>query len=167
MKLSILAVAAVLTLGALPASAEPITCFRVRNIISCPGYGDFNYRSNNNRFENNRSENNRFDDDFRGDNRYQPINQIYVEILGRRADSEGARIYIQRLDNGWNLEQVRRDVAYSAEGERAINRAYLDILRRNVDPSGLETYRRYLASGRSMADVRRELANSREANRFR
>jgi len=182
MKLSILAATTILILAALPAQAqrrtESITCYRDRNVISCPGYGSFNYRGNNN------SDNRRYDDDYNRDNRryddnrrvdnrryddfngLQAINVIYLEVLGRRTDLGGARTYIQALNNGWTLDRVRHDIAYSAEAEEVINRAYLDILRRNADPSGLDTYKRSLASGRTIADVRRQLASSPEA-RFR
>jgi Domain of unknown function (DUF4214) len=91
------------------------------------------------------------------------INEIYIQVLGRRTDINGARTYIQSLNNGWTLERVRNDIAYSSEAEQLIRRAYLDILRRDADSSGLETYKRYLASGRTIVDVRRELARSPEA----
>jgi len=175
MKVSILATAAILILAAMPAQAqrrgEPITCYRTRNVISCPNYGEFQFRnSNNGRFNNN----GRNDDDDRvfGDrrsNRYndntglQAINEIYIQVLGRRTDLGGARTYIQYLNNGWTLERVRNDIAYSPEATQVINRAYQDILRRDADPNGLETYKRYLASGRSITDLRRELSRSTEA----
>jgi hypothetical protein len=180
MRFSILAVSAILILSAMPAEAqrrtEQITCFRDRNTINCPNYGSFNIRNDNSRYYNdNRNDNRRYDDDnYRvpGDNRrnryddnsgLRTINEIYFQVLGRRVDIGGARTYIKSLNDGWTLDRVRNDIAYSGEAEQAINQAYNDILRRNADPGGLETYKRYLASGRSIADVRRELARSSEA----
>ncbi|AFY72610.1 hypothetical protein Syn7502_00450 [Synechococcus sp. PCC 7502] len=169
MKLPILAATAILILAALPAQAqrrsERITCYREWNVISCPGYGEFTIR-------NDRNNNYRRDDDnyrpydnsrYNDINGLQAINQIYFEVLGRRTDLSGARTYINNLNNGWTLQRVRADVAYSAEAEQVINRAYQEILRRDVDPSGLETYKRLLANGGTIADVRRELARSPEA----
>lgn len=178
MRFSILAVSAILILSALPAAAqrriEQITCYRDRNVINCPNYGSFNIRSDNSRYYNdNRNDNRRYDDDnYRADNRrnryddtngLRAINEIYFQVLGRRVDMGGARNYIQSLNNGWTLDRVRNDIAYSYEAEQAINQAYNDILRRNADAGGIETYKRYLASGRSIVDVRRELARSPEA----
>jgi hypothetical protein len=179
MKLPILAATTILVLAALPAQAqrgaERITCYRERNVISCPGYGDFNIRGNNNRWDNDNydrpSNNRRYDDNNYGrrSSRYDDtnglwtINQIYISVLGRRTDLDGARTYIQALNNGWTLDRIRRDIAYSPEAQSVINQAYIDILRRNADSGGIETYRNLLASGRSIADVRRELARSPEA----
>jgi len=180
MRFSILAVSAILILSAMPAEAqrrtEQITCFRDRNIINCPNYGSFNIRNDNSRYyKDNRKDNRRYDEDndrVPGDNRrnryddtsgLRAINEIYIQVLGRRVDIGGARAYIQSLNNGWTLDRVRNDIAYSSEAEQAINQAYNEVLRRNADASGLETYKRYLASGRSIADVRRELARSPEA----
>ena len=180
MKLSIFAAVSVLVLAAvMPVQAqrrgEPITCYRTRNVINCPNYGDFNIRGNDtNRWDNdyNRSGNNRrYDDDYsRSDNRryddnsgLRAINEIYVQVLGRRTDLDGARTYIQSLNNGWTLDRIRRDIVYSPETQNVINRAYIEILRRNADSNGIETYRNFLASGRSIGDVRQELARSPEA----
>ncbi len=184
MRFSILAVSAILILSAMPAAAqrrtEQITCYRDRNVINCPNYGSFNIRNDNSRYyndnrnDNRRYNNNNYDDNYRvlrdnRRNRYddtnglRAINEIYIQVLGRRVDIGGARAYIQSLNNGWTLDRVRNDIAYSSEAEQAINQAYNDVLRRNADASGIETYKRYLASGRSIADVRRELARSPEA----
>lgn len=165
MKLSILAAIAVLIVGVLPASAqrrsERITCYRERNVISCPGYGSFNLRNNNRNYDDGyRNGNNRRYDNNNG---LRAINEIYIQILGRRTDLDGARTYIQALNSGWTLERVRHDIAYSGESEQVINQAYREILRRDVDAGGLETYKRYLASGRTIRDLRRELARSPEA----
>ncbi|MDX1977270.1 MAG: hypothetical protein SFT94_06320 [Pseudanabaenaceae cyanobacterium bins.68] len=49
------------------------------------------------------------------------INRIYVEELGRNADREGLYTYQDRFDNGWSIEDIRRDIANSQE---ARNRYY-------------------------------------------
>jgi hypothetical protein len=167
MKLSIFAATSVLVLvAAMPVQAqrrgEPITCYRTRNVITCPNYGDFNIRNydNNRRYDDdNRSGNRRYDDS----SGLRAINEIYVQVLGRRTDMGGARTYIQALNNGWTLDRVRRDIAYSSEAQNLINRAYVEILNRNADSGGMENYKRLLGDGKSIDDVRRELANSPEA----
>jgi len=176
MKLSILAAIAVLIVGVLPASAqrrsERITCYRERNVISCPGYGSFNLRNNNRNYDDGYKNSDRYEDNnyrngnnrrYDNNNGLRAINEIYIQVLGRRTDLDGARTYIQALNSGWTLERVRHDIAYSGESEQVINQAYREILRRDVDAGGLETYKRYLASGKTIRDLRRELARSPEA----
>jgi len=171
-KLSIFALTAILVLSALPAQAqrraERITCYRERNVISCPEYEDFNIRGN----YNDRWDNDNYNYDSRNDNRgdryddysgLRAVNEIYVQVLGRKTDYDGAKTCIQALNNGWTLARVRRDIAYSPEAQSVINQVYIDILRRNADSSGMETYRNSLANGKSIADVRRKLARSPEA----
>lgn len=167
---SLVAVGAILALTAgLPAQAqrgERINCFRDRNVITCPGYGQFNIR-NNNRWDDDDYDRRNFGDRYDDVSGLRAINEIYLSVLGRRTDLSGARTYIRNLNNGWTLQQVRRDVAFSREAENLINQAYRQILRRNADSGGLETYKNYLAGGRSIRDVRRELANSEEAANLR
>ena len=43
------------------------------------------------------------------------INQIYQQELGRNADGEGLRHYINQYYNGWSLWQIRRDIGSSQE----------------------------------------------------
>ena len=91
------------------------------------------------------------------------INRIYRNVLGRNADNRGLRMYRQRVESGWSLEKVRRDIADSSEAEQAINRLYQGELGRNADREGLRTYKRRLADGWSLDRVRQDISRSREA----
>jgi hypothetical protein len=152
-----LASAAFLLVSSIPAiaSAEPITCYRDRDYIDCREFGRFRYGGNYN--DNNRSNNNYYND----------INSLYQQILGRNADRAGLDNYSRNLNSGWNLGQVRRDLAYSGEVASAVNRVYLQVLGRNVDSGGLETQKSFLANGGSLDQLRRNLANSNEARNRR
>ncbi len=43
------------------------------------------------------------------------INEIYRQQLGRNADWDGIRHYINQYRNGWSLGQIRNDIANSKE----------------------------------------------------
>ncbi|MFE1743935.1 DUF4214 domain-containing protein [Coleofasciculus sp. H7-2] len=96
-------------------------------------------------------------------NVYNNINRIYQNVLGRKADNRGLRLYRQRVESGWSLEKVRRDIADSSEAEQVINRLYQNELGRNGDREGLRTYKRRLADGWSLDRVRQDISRSREA----
>jgi uncharacterized protein YbcI len=138
-------------------NVETITCFRDRNVIDCQGYGSFKYRSNN---SNNNGDFNRPGNNSRLEGE---INNIYLQVLGRNADSSGLRTYTQAINNqGWTLDQVRRDLASSPEFDRAINRLYQEFFGRNADAAGLQKYRNLVINGGSLDDVRNEIADSPE-----
>jgi hypothetical protein len=111
---------------------------------------------------------NRYDDRYDRNNRNNRnsledrIDRIYREVLGRPADRDGLRTYVNRVrDRNWSLERVRNELASSREAESAIDRAYQEILGRNADRNGLRTYLRRLQSGWSMQRIREDLINSR------
>ena len=98
----------------------------------------------------------------------QRIDQLYREVLGRRADRDGLRTYSDRmLRAGWDENRVRQDLARSGEARDRINQLYREILGRNADPGGLRNYQRHLEQGWSLDQVRRELQNSPEARNRR
>lgn len=112
------------------------------------------------------------DDGGRYDDRYRrshsDIDRIYRDVLGRRADRNGLRTYSRRIEQGWSLREVRRDLARSRECESAINAIYRQVLGRNADRGGIRTYTTRLAEGWSLSEVRRDISNSREAkDRYR
>ncbi len=151
-----IASAALLSLTALTngVSAEPITCYRERDTIDCPGYGRFPYNGS-------------YSSGYYG-NLTQDINRIYQDVLGRAADRNGLNTYSRRVrQEGWTIAQVRADVAGSAEATRAIHNVYRQVLGRNADSQGLEAYRRRLIDGANLTIIRRELANSPEARNRR
>lgn len=94
---------------------------------------------------------------------YDALDDIYKDVLGRNIDNNGIRTYVDRLERGWSLAQVRQDVAQSREAEQALDQLYRQVLGRGIDPRGLDTYQRKIARGDSLRDVERELRRSDEA----
>lgn len=127
-----------------------INCYRDRDVITCPNYGKFRYSSNNNNgdWSNNNS------------NIQTEINDLYIQVLGRNANSNDFRNYNSQ---NWSFEQARRNLANSQEFNQTINNLYREFLGRNADNNGLQSYRNQVINGRSFEDVRNEIANSPEA----
>ncbi|MFM7572872.1 MAG: DUF4214 domain-containing protein [Snowella sp.] len=130
-----------------------INCYRDRDVITCPNYGKFRYSSNNNNgdWSNNNA------------NVQTEINNLYIQVLGRNADANGLSSYVQAVNRGRSLAEVRRSLANSQEFNQSINKVYQEFLGRNVDNNGLRNYRNIIINGRSFEDVRNEIANSPEA----
>lgn len=102
---------------------------------------------------------------YRGDRRdlEDRIDRLYREVLGRPADRNGLRTYVDRVrDRNWSLQRVRDELANSREAESAIDRAYQEILGRRADSRGMRTYLERLRGGWSIQRVREALMNSRE-----
>ncbi len=158
MKPSVLLGLTLLLLGSVPkiASAQPMTCYRdsANSTISCPGFGDFNYRQQSSGGGN--SYQNRADV-------YDAVDELYQEVLGRDADRAGLRTYRRFIEQGWSLSRVRSALASSPEAEQIINSIYRQYLGRDADPGGMDTYRGFLDRGWSMDQVRRAVAESPEA----
>jgi len=138
MKLPILSAATILLMSFISANSaiaqsERITCIRTQNVINCPGYGRFNYRSNSNNSNYNRQDLDR------------AINNIYQQYLGRNADPAGLLAYRNSIINGGNIEDVRNAIANSPE---AINR------NRN------STFNK--KDNKKVKDVKNEVSNSSE-----
>jgi uncharacterized protein YbcI len=130
-----------------------INCTRDRTVISCPNYGNFRYSSNNN--NGNWSNNN--------SNVQTEVNNLYVQVLGRNADANGLSSYVQAVNQGRSLAEVRRNLANSQEFNQSINKLYQEFLGRNVNSNGLQSYRNAIINGRSFEEVRNEISNSPEA----
>lgn len=94
---------------------------------------------------------------------YDELDDIYKDVLGRNIGRDGLKTYVRRLEQGWSLTRIRKDVAESDEAEQALDGVYRRILGRGVDPSGFKTYSRKLARGSSLRDVARDLQKSKEA----
>ena len=131
-----------------------INCSRDRDVITCPNYGNFRYSSNNNNgdWSNNNS------------NIQTEINNLYIQVLGRNANTNELRRYNQAINNqGWSLAQARRNLANTQEFNQAINNIYREFLGRNADNNGLQSYRNAVINGRTFEDIINEIANSPEA----
>jgi len=94
------------------------------------------------------------------------IDELYREVLGRRADETGLRNYSDRVSrNGWSYERVRRELALSREASEQIRNTYRQVNRRNPDSETIRRYQTALARGSSLDEVRREIQNSRNTGR--
>ncbi|NJR68336.1 MAG: DUF4214 domain-containing protein [Synechococcales cyanobacterium CRU_2_2] len=100
-----------------------------------------------------------------GETLRQQINEVYQDILGRRADRNGLNTYGRKLQSGWRLDRVRQDLANSDEARDRLNDIYRRVLNRDIDSGGLKTYRRRLAGDWSLIDVEQDVRQSDEARR--
>lgn len=92
------------------------------------------------------------------------INNLYVQVLGRNANTNELRGYNQAINNqNWSLAQARRNLVNTQEFKQTINNIYREFLGRNADSNGLQSYRNQIINGRSFEEVRNEIANSPEA----
>ncbi len=98
------------------------------------------------------------------DDKYDKVIDIYRDMLGRKPSDRGVlRYYARRLNSGWSIQDVRRDIANSHEVQQAINQIYLQELGRHADLGGMRSYTRRLEEGSSLNKIRRDIRNSSEA----
>ncbi len=97
------------------------------------------------------------------------VERAYEDILGRRVDKAGMRIFRSKIiDEGWTEKQVRDALRNSPEfkEQRAdiiIKRAYEDILGRQPDHGGLAVYREKISNQHwSEKQIRDSLRQSQE-----
>ena len=100
------------------------------------------------------------------------ITAAYEDILGRKPDPEGLRLFRTKMvDEKWSEQDVRKALKKSAEHKQSdadgiIARAYQDILGRDPDPEGLKLYRKLInEDGWSEKNVRDALRKSPEAKK--
>jgi hypothetical protein len=142
MKFKVLLIAALLLSAgiAVPAKAE----------IPCSGNGNENLclaQRRDRRYRN-------------SDYYYYQINQIYREVLGREADSEGMRTYGRKLDNGTSIRDIREDIARSREARDTIKRMYQELTGRSPRDGTVRDYSNRLADGWTLSDVRADIVGS-------
>jgi len=115
----------------------------------------------------NRTSNDRNYNPTNNNNNFQgEINNLYVQVLGRNANSNDFRSYNQAINNqNWSLTQARRNLVNTQEFNQAINNIYREFLGRNADNNGLQSYRNQVINGRSFEEVRNEIADSPEARK--
>ncbi len=107
------------------------------------------------------------------------IRRAYEDILDRKPDSKGLRLYRSRMiDDDWTEQDVREALRSSPEhakyrqssADKIVRRAYEDIFDREPDSKGIRMYRaKILDDGWDEQDVRRALKKSpeyREKNRI-
>jgi hypothetical protein len=153
-----------------------IASIRVRN-----RQGDWGAFSDNRRFGDGGpfgSDNGRFGSGS-GDGSYAQnperiIRRAYADILGRRPDPEGLRLYRSRMiDDGWTEQQVREALRTSPEyreqntmtyprAQEVVRLAYLAVLGREPDAGSRGYVENVMRQHWTQQDVERELRRSAE-----
>ena len=97
------------------------------------------------------------------------VENAYQDILGRKADPAGMRMFRSKIiDEGWTQQQVRDALRDSPENiqegvDRIIKQAYEDVLNRQPDRSGMEFYKKLIINDKwSEKQVRDSLRQSAE-----
>ena len=100
------------------------------------------------------------------------IQRAYEDILDRKPDQDGLRLYRSRMiDDDWSEEDVRKALRTSPEyakhrkerAEKIVRRVYEDVLGREPDSKGMTSYRaKVMNQDWSERDVRDALKKSPE-----
>ena len=97
------------------------------------------------------------------------VENAYQDVLGRKADPAGMRMFRSKIiDEGWTQQQVRDALRDSPENiqkgvDRIIKQAYEDVLNRQPDRSGMEFYKKLIINDKwSEKQVRDSLRQSEE-----
>jgi TorA maturation chaperone TorD len=100
------------------------------------------------------------------------IRRAYEDILDRKPDQDGLRLYRSRMiDDDWTEEDVRKALRTSPEyakhrkerAEKIVRRVYEDVLGREPDSKGMTSYRaKVMNQDWSERDVRDALKKSHE-----
>jgi hypothetical protein len=100
------------------------------------------------------------------------VTAAYEDILGRKPDAEGLRVWRSKMvDEGWKEKDIRNALKKSTEHKQdevngIITRAYEDILGRKPDQAEVKLYRdKMTKEGLSEKKLREALRNSPEAKR--
>ena len=98
------------------------------------------------------------------------VTAAYEDVLGRKPDDEGMRLYRSKMvDHNWSEKDVRKALKASNEAksenvDEIITRAYQDILGRDPDKEGMKTYRKKMTEeGMTEKRLREILRKSKEA----
>lgn len=94
--------------------------------------------------------------------------RLYEGILGRDADLEGAKAFVNLVNSGASQTDIANQFLNSAEfagaiNEEAINNLYSALLGRTGDQDGVDAWEAVLANGGTLTDVAAGIALSGEA----
>ncbi len=94
--------------------------------------------------------------------------RLYQGILGRDADVNGAKSFVEAVNNGTSLTDIANAFLNSNEFAGAnnaanINDLYSTLLDRDADEAGSDAWAALLANGGTLADVAAAIAVSQEA----
>ncbi len=88
---------------------------------------------------------------------------LYVQVLGRPADSGGLATAVAELGSGVTAAQLQTIFATSPEAQADLRNAYLQILGRPIDSGALTNLTAALSNGEPLAKIETSLATSPEA----
>jgi len=94
--------------------------------------------------------------------------RLYQGILGRDADQNGAKSFVDAVNNGTSLSDIANaflnsDEFAGANNAADINDLYSTLLGRDADEAGSDAWAALLANGGTLADVAAAIAVSEEA----
>lgn len=91
------------------------------------------------------------------------VNQIYLDILGRNADSSGLNYFVTYLNQGHSRGEVANILLTSQEYRmKTVQSLYQTYLGRNADTGGMNNFLGLLQSGGTMDNVRTTILGSAE-----
>jgi hypothetical protein len=91
------------------------------------------------------------------------VMRLYVDLLGRQADSAGLAHWSALLDRGVSRAQVALSIEQSLEYRKdEVQALYAHYLHRNADPAGLAVFTNFLAHGGTLEQVAADLVGSGE-----
>jgi len=101
------------------------------------------------------------DDD--GDANQRFVNNLYEDLLGRAAESQGLGFYVDLIQSGRSRGDVSFMIQHSPEyRNKLVSDLYQELLGRAVDAAGLDVHTQLLARGKSIDDVRASILGSDE-----
>jgi uncharacterized protein (TIGR03118 family) len=93
----------------------------------------------------------------------QFVSQLYVDLLGRQADTAGLTYWTNQLNSGTSRTQVTTSIENSPEYFNIeVNNLYIKLLHRGADSSGLSYWSGHLAQGSTIEQVASQIAGSAE-----
>ncbi len=93
----------------------------------------------------------------------QFVAQLYVDLLGRQADTAGLTYWTNQLNSGTSQTQVATSIESSPEYFNIeVNNLYNKLLHRGADASGLSYWSGHLAQGSTIEQVASQIAGSAE-----
>jgi hypothetical protein len=91
------------------------------------------------------------------------VNDVYLEVLQRRADTAGLAFWSGQIDHGQSRDQVVQAIQSSLEAfQIEVQELYATLLSRPADPSGLAAFVPVLQSGGTVEQVKAFILGSPE-----
>lgn len=85
------------------------------------------------------------------------LRALYFDVLDREPDMEGMFVYLNEIERGRTLSDIRQALAFSEEARNNLKETYRKMVQRDLDEAHYETYKKALAEGQSMRAIRESL----------